>query len=243
MNLITFKPEGKIIFVGDTHGDFDATNKVFEKYFKPHTKIVFLGDYVDRGSDSKKNVDYLLKKKKEHPRKIYLLKGNHEAFPLKNFMPADFWMNLTQRQYINYSNKFSELPLALSVGNILALHGALPEINKLEEINQIKDKTSNWNAILWGDFVERGSDRMIYSNSLRPCFKDFYFKKIMKRIGKNILIRSHDPTVNKIIYENKCLTLFTSNAYNNDSKRNIAIADFTNNKEIKTIDDLIIEEI
>jgi hypothetical protein len=43
---------GKVIFVGDTHGDLEATEKIIHKYLKSENKLVFLGDYVDRGSAS-----------------------------------------------------------------------------------------------------------------------------------------------------------------------------------------------
>jgi len=39
----------------------------------------FSGDYVDRGDFSRENVDTLLQAKWEHPQKIFLLAGNHEA--------------------------------------------------------------------------------------------------------------------------------------------------------------------
>jgi len=47
--LIEIKKAKKIIFVGDTHGDLDASQKVIKDYLKEGNKIVFLGDYVDRG--------------------------------------------------------------------------------------------------------------------------------------------------------------------------------------------------
>ena len=43
---------GKVIFVGDTHGDLEATEKITYRYLKPENKLVFLGDYVDRGPAS-----------------------------------------------------------------------------------------------------------------------------------------------------------------------------------------------
>jgi len=51
---------GKIIFVGDTHGDLEATEKIINRYLKPRNKLVFLGDYVDRGPASLDNINFLL---------------------------------------------------------------------------------------------------------------------------------------------------------------------------------------
>ncbi len=54
--LIRLPSRGKAVFVGDTHGDLDATKKVLRRYLKPSYRIVFLGDYVDRGGQSEENL-------------------------------------------------------------------------------------------------------------------------------------------------------------------------------------------
>ncbi len=53
--LIEIKKAKKVIFVGDTHGDLEASQKVIKDYLKPGNKIVFLGDYVDRGPYLREN--------------------------------------------------------------------------------------------------------------------------------------------------------------------------------------------
>ncbi|GAH95651.1 unnamed protein product, partial [marine sediment metagenome] len=71
-NLIQLE-SGRVIFVGDTHGDFEATEKIIHKHLKPGNKLVFLGDYVDRGSASLENINFLLQQKVEHPDSLFLL--------------------------------------------------------------------------------------------------------------------------------------------------------------------------
>src|SRR4030042_17701 len=58
---------GKVVFAGDTHGDFEATEKIIQRYLKPRNKLVFLGDYVDRGPASLENINFLLGQKNENP--------------------------------------------------------------------------------------------------------------------------------------------------------------------------------
>jgi len=41
-NLIQLE-SGRVIFVGDTHGGFEATEKIIRKHLKPGNKLVFLG--------------------------------------------------------------------------------------------------------------------------------------------------------------------------------------------------------
>ena len=102
--LIHLPPEGKVVFVGDTHGDLDATEQVIHRYLQKPYRIVFLGDYVDRGDSSEENIHYLLQVKLEHPNEIFLLAGNHEGYQVKEFYPANFWGSLSEKQKETYGN-------------------------------------------------------------------------------------------------------------------------------------------
>lgn len=238
-NLIILPPEGRIVFVGDTHGDLDASKNVIKKYLKPDYKIIFLGDYVDRGIDSKGNIDYLLKIKKENPEQVYLLLGNHDACQIVGCRPRDFWSSLNSKQIEYYAKEFANLPLATSIGKVIALHGALPNVKTLDEMNRINDGDDNWMRIMWGDFEEAGGGEFGKDLHGRPQFGRDYFNEIMKNLGMNILIRSHQPHAPMVMHDRRCLTIFTSSAYS--VRRIVAIADFK--KDIKSIDDLIIEDI
>ncbi len=62
----------------------------------------------------------------------------------------------------------------------------------------------------------------------------------MARLGKNVLIRSHQPDVPPAMYGKRCLTIFTSSAYGHYvSERTIALIDLR--KSVKTVDDIEIE--
>ncbi|MFW6013246.1 MAG: metallophosphoesterase, partial [Candidatus Bipolaricaulota bacterium] len=71
-NLVEPNVTGDLIFVGDTHGDLQASRKVIEKYLNNDNVIVFLGDYVDRGPKSRENLHYLLTNKLNYPQNLYL---------------------------------------------------------------------------------------------------------------------------------------------------------------------------
>jgi predicted MPP superfamily phosphohydrolase len=238
--LIEIKKAKKIIFVGDTHGDLEASKKVVSNYLKKENIIVFLGDYVDRGHQSKENLDFLLETKSKNPKQIYLLQGNHESHHILKFYPADFWESLSKDEYKKYCSIVEKFPLTLITDDIVALHGALPDIKNLKEINQIEIGSKQWQQICWGDFLENpGKDLGINPFTGRPQFGDGWFRELMKRFNKKVLIRSHQPTSPLFMFDDKCLTLFTSSAYGRE--RTIAIADTT--KEIKTARDLEIKKI
>jgi predicted MPP superfamily phosphohydrolase len=233
---------GKVIFVGDTHGDLEATEKIIHKYLKSKNKLVFLGDYVDRGPASLENINFLFEQKIKLPRSLYLLMGNHEGYAVGSFHPADFWEGLDVELRQRYSEVLSRLPLAVSTPNgIIALHGALPDVAGLEDINRIKPGSAEWHQITWGDCQEMAGKFLgIDPYTGRPQFGRGWFQEIMSRLGKNVLIRSHQPDAPPRMYGRRCLTIFTSSAYRHYiSERTIALVDLR--KVVKSVDDIEIE--
>ena len=221
--LIRLPSRGRAVFVGDTHGDLDATKRVLRRYLKPPTRIVFLGDYVDRGKQSEENLQLLLETKLEHPDDITLLAGNHEGFMVKKFYPANYWESLLEGQREMLGRLFSTFPLAATSSNgLLALHGALPELGSLEEINHVKPGDDHWERMIWGDFLERRGE-FLGEWGGRPQWGGDYFKRMMERYQLALLIRSHQPSSPPRMFNRSCITIFTSHAYL--SSRTIAIVD------------------
>jgi predicted phosphodiesterase len=220
---------GRVIFVGDTHGDLEATEKIIHRYLKSENKLVFLGDYVDRGPASLENINFLLGQKTEHPDSLYLLMGNHEGHAVVSFHPADFWEGLDDELRQRY--------------RIIALHGALPDVSGLEDISRIKPGSAEWHQITWGDWQEREGEFLgIDPYTGRPQFGRGWFEEIMSRLGKNVLIRSHQPDAPPTMYGRRCLTIFTSSAYRHYiSERTIALVDLK--KVVKSVDDIEIETV
>ena len=70
----------KIFVIGDIHGCYDKLRTLMDKIpvDLQQDKLIFIGDYIDRGSQSFKVMDYLVKLKMRHPGIIFL-KGNHES--------------------------------------------------------------------------------------------------------------------------------------------------------------------
>lgn len=157
--LIQLPSQGMVVFVGDTHGDLDASQEIARRYLKPPYRIVFLGDYVDRGDDSEENIKYLLELKWKHPEEIFLLTGNHEGFMAKEFYPTNFWTSISLREKKEYGLLFSRFPFATTTQNgILSLHGVLPDIKSIKEMDRIELGDENWDRMVWRDFVENNTD-------------------------------------------------------------------------------------
>jgi len=238
--LIRLQAKGKAVFVGDTHGDLDATETVFREYFKPGYTLIFLGDYVDRGPDSRANIAYLLEKKAGAPDQVFLLMGNHEGYCSVPFSPADFWEGLAPDENDFFSGVFRFLPFAVVAENgLMAVHGVPPDVNTLEEINAIQLCSEQWHQLTWGDFTELKA-AVEAGPAGRQKFGQDYFTDVMTRLGKSVLIRAHQPRINPVIFDKKCITLITSYAYT--FTRLIAIADLEK-PFISSADDIEIVEI
>ena len=174
------------------------------------------------------------------------MQGNHEGHRILKFSPAEFWEGLPREEYDRYCSIVEKFPLAVIAKDIIALHGALPNgtrnvlvpLKKL--VNQIKLGSDDWFRICWGDFYDKpGEDLGLDIFTGRPQFGRDYFLKLMKRFNKQVLIRSHQPDVPQFMFDDRCLTIFTSSAYTRE--RTIAIVDLI--KEIKNAKDLEIERI
>jgi hypothetical protein len=238
--LIALPKKGRAIFVGDTHGDLDAAQKVTDKYLNEEDAVVFLGDYVDRGDHSLENILHLLTLKIQYPRNLILLMGNHEGFAFKEFYPANFWLGLSLEEREMFERTLFHLPFAVySANGILGLHGALPDLEKVEDINAVKPGDESWNQIVWGDFQDMEGDSL--GDYLgRPQFGRDYFNRVMSRFGKTILIRAHQPNVSANMFGRRCLTLFTSFAYL--PFRSIALVDLGEEK-LSSLEEVEVEFI
>ncbi|TFG26156.1 MAG: hypothetical protein EU532_10630 [Promethearchaeota archaeon] len=226
-NLI-FIPQGKIMVVGDLHGDLETLNKIIQVFFRDNFKtLIFLGDYVDRGAKQVEVINVLFYYKKLIPKKIILLRGNHED-PIINRQYGfydEIRIKYTKFKEIfrRYNQAFSKLPLAaLTWNRIFCVHAGIPE--NLENIEQINNLPKNQEEItcpittqlVWNDPKERIKD---FGRSSRgPGIKTFGKDAIEEFVEKNqlnLIIRAHEKIKNgyKKYFNEKLLSIFSSQSY------------------------------
>lgn len=235
------------VFVGDTHGDLEASetiwNRFEEEVKKGKTYLVFLGDYVDRGEKSRENIDFLLSKKKENPDGVVLLLGNHDAYHLRNLMPADFWQSLDEKNY-DYYKDLMYLPWIAQSEGLVASHGALPFVSDLGELEITENifKKQNeldipiWVSVSWGDLNRKISGAQTDPLTGRPQFGKELVLKYMQKHKWNILIRAHQPGMQGWAFAGNALTIFTSQAYVNmgrSRERSVAVVNVSEPVESK----------
>lgn len=209
---------------GDTHGDREATERVLKRFPPGEHVLVFLGDYVDRGPDSAGNLRLLLEAKAAHPDRIVILMGNHEAWAVAPFSPADFWQALSPAEERTLGEALSFLPFAAyHPARILAVHGALPDVACIADIARIELGSADWRKMTWGDWADVPGYVVGPDLFGRPTFGRDYFAEVAGRLGLNALGRSHQPSAPLHLFQDRCLTLFTSHVYGGGIRRLAAL--------------------
>jgi hypothetical protein len=105
-------------------------------------------------------------------------------------------------------------------------------------MDQIELGNENWDRIVWGDFVENEMD-ILGDLWGRPQFGRPYFERMMEQYEKQVLVRSHQPHAPITMFNKRCITIFTSYAY--QPIRTILIADLE--KEIPSAENMALERI
>jgi len=205
-----------IAVVGDVHGQFYDLVKLLEVGGKPgDTQYIFLGDYVDRGSYSVEVLALLFALKIKYPRRVRMLRGNHECRQMTCFF--NFREECEHKYdvavYEAFMEAFDSLPLGATInGNFLAVHGGLsPDLKHLKAIVHIQRFTEPPREgllcdLLWSDpleFKDEGapsssggakSPHFIH-NEVRGCSYFFSVEGTVKFLQRNQLlsiIRAHE---------------------------------------------------
>jgi len=107
------KRKGRTLAIGDIHGCLGAL-KTLEKSvgFRSADTIIALGDYIDRGSDSKGVLDWMIEKKDKY--NLINLLGNHEEMILDSRECVEsysFWlMNGGDHTLNSFDSSITKIP-------------------------------------------------------------------------------------------------------------------------------------
>ncbi|ARM76053.1 metallophosphoesterase [Acidianus manzaensis] len=219
--LLELPETDSVIFVGDTHGAIDVTEKVFDEYYSKVDKIIFLGDYVDRGSQSLENILLILRKMLENPDKVYMIRGNHES-PITNEyygFKAEIKQKLgDEENYEPFVRMFSVMPYAITINGYFCVHGGIArnlvdikQINSLPKPDIIPDNEIAF-EMLWNDPREELDG---FIPNVRGEGTYFYGKDVTLKFLENNnlkgIIRGHEAVdAFRFEMDNRVITVFSS---------------------------------
>jgi serine/threonine protein phosphatase 1 len=182
----------KLFAIGDIHGCFDTFKALVDKeiQIEKRDKLILLGDYIDRSTQSKEVIDYIIKLK-EKGFDIVPLMGNHEAMlldVLANKKHLSLWIrngglatlksfriNSLESLETKYVDFFKELPYYFSFKEFLFVHAGFND----EANNPFEDKHHMiWecrehykNVLLQNKIIVHGHRPITESESKKQLFE------------------------------------------------------------------------
>lgn len=142
----------RTVVIGDIHGCYNELQKLMieleenQAYNKNTDRLVFLGDYIDRGNNSQKVIEYIRKLQKEN-KNVIALRGNHEQMLIDYYNDkSENWLfngcSETIKSYKNNKQQFYDdmewmksLPLYFNDENFVYVHAGISASKPITEQN------------------------------------------------------------------------------------------------------------
>ncbi|CAB3409284.1 unnamed protein product [Caenorhabditis bovis] len=217
-----------VVVFGDIHGQLaDMLRFVNIVGRPPHFQFLFLGDYVDRAERSLEVIMWLFCMKILHPKKVHLLRGNHEIRrinavygfreEMRRKRPNAIW------KFMN--DAFCQLPICAIISRrILCMHGGLSEnikdIGTLRELKKpVQHKCCEESIVvdlLWADpSVESDEVKFNSARGISCTFGEKLVNQICSNLGIDMIIRGHELENNghRFLFNNRLLTVFSAPNY------------------------------
>ncbi|MCW4015829.1 MAG: serine/threonine protein phosphatase [Candidatus Bathyarchaeota archaeon] len=235
--LVEVPATGEAIIVGDLHGDLKSLVYILEtshflyslKQDKP--VLIFLGDYGDRGINSPEVYYVVLKLKAMFPKRVILMRGNHEGPIDLCASPHDLSLHLKNKfgersseAYLELRKLFNYLYTAVIIQDrYVLLHGGAPSqaktINAIAYAHKTHPKTHHLEEILWNDPWTGITGTIASPRGFGKLFGEDITNKLLRMLNVKTLIRGHQSCPNgyNIIHSGQVITLFSRKGkpYNN----------------------------
>ena len=221
--LLELTPPIKIC--GDIHGQYYDLLRIFDRCgFPPEANYLFLGDYVDRGKHSVESLILLYCYKIIYPKKVFLLRGNHECAAINKLYGFfdDVKRRYNMRLFKMFTDVFNCMPTAAVIsGKILCMHGGLsPELRTVEQIAAIErpmdvpDKGILCD-LLWADPEEGIQDYVPSDRGVSYLFGEQVVGDFLDRVDMDLIVRAHQVMEKGYGFfaQRQLVTLFSAPCY------------------------------
>ncbi len=217
-------PDKPLVFVGDTHGDWNATKRILTRFWETNAVFMFLGDYVDRGPFQIENINLLLELKSKAIKRLMIIRGNHETPRVnRSYGFYDAVQNILGDIINHYWSTFAKLPLAAvsRFRKIFAVHGGIPEgLVNLEQIDSLPQEIEPENPVtvqmLWNDPQEtlKGFGPSMRGSRIRSFGQDVTMN-FMTQNSLELIVRSHEVFSHGFheFFDGRILSLFSCRDY------------------------------
>jgi hypothetical protein len=222
------------VVIGDLHGDLESLLAILkrEAVENEHMQYIFMGDYIDRGPRQLEVLFTVLNFKTIEPRRVFLLKGNHEDWLIKDgeLVPKavgdedSMFLSFWSRHGISFGTLnllrcfFEQLPHILVLGGTVGIvHGGIPRPrNNYDFIRGLRslDNKEILDEMLWSD--PENKEDVLITGETRFSFGRRQFDAFMERVGWSLLLRSHEPHSQgyQIFFDKRLVSLFSTGRLN-----------------------------
>ena len=236
---ISVPQNGKVIVVGDIHGQFESTLTIFEDFGYPSENLIYVfnGDIVDRGNKSLECLLMVYAYKIALPFSFYVTRGNHES---RSVAKTTFF-NECQDRLTDYPEAFEDFQDSfdmLPYGHVIRKHffvthgGLCPgmEVKSLRSLPRSHFTYKNdytLYSMLWNDPADPREKFNEFYLAPSPrgdvCrrFHPYVTFDFLKRNKLEMLVRSHELVDQGALlcHDDRCLTIFSAPNYRQRGNR------------------------
>jgi len=223
-NVLTLS--SPLSIVGDVHGQFWDLLELFRIGGKPpDTNYLFLGDFVDRGYYSVETISLLVCLKLRYPKRINLLRGNHES---RQITQVYGFYGECMRKYGNanvwryFTDLFDYLTIAALIDNkIFCVHAGLsPSVMSLDQIrvlDRFKEIPPDGPLadLMWSDPSPDRDDWVSSQRGAGYTFGETALTKFLRINDLDHLVRSHQLCMDgyQVLFGDQLSTVWSAPNY------------------------------
>ena len=209
--------------IGDVHGQLFDVFEIFN-LIKEDENILFLGDFVDRGEFSIETFIFIAQKKLENPKKVFLLRGNHESIDVNSsYGLKDQIITIygNDKLFKLINETFKLLPIAAVIDNkYFCCHAGLsPNFNNINELFILQRNVDVLSSKILSDLLWSDPDDIeefsLNSRGSGYIYGEKQLNNFLKLNNLEYLIRSHQLAQEgyTLHFNDKCITIWSAPNY------------------------------